>query len=236
MIQRNWQPNGIIIPPDRITQRILLSAPKGWEAPFRVDSTSLCRPADNQGNIPSCAGWASANHGEVATWAETHAPVQYDGLAVYYGAKRIDGHPEEDGTDGISALQAAFALGMFPATHGGLPVKGWKVRWLNTLDDIKFAIHRWRTCTVFYKVTPGWDAKGSWIGTQTDVVGNHAVLGNWYDDRREGIGWLNQWGLQAGTDGNQRMTYDQHRATCIGGCVAEPVPFPVPVGSLEIGP
>ena len=233
MIPRNWRP-GIIPPSPQAVRRTLLSAPAGWAAPWRVDSTSLCRPADNQANIPSCGGWAAANHGEVWTWAETKSPPEYVGLAVYYGSKRIDGHPNEDGTDGISAMQAAITLKLFPTT-AYVPIKGWRPRWLNTMADLKFALHRYRTCCGFFTIRSGWNENNEGrIGTGGDSLGGHAVLMNWYDDRE--VGWLNQWGLKTGVDGNQRTDWDTWGDQWQGGCVCEPIAYPVPIGESVVMP
>lgn len=229
-IPKNWRP-GVIAPRAERVAAARISTPANWQAPWRVDSTSLCEPCDNQGNIPSCDGWASSNHAEVWGWVETHIPVTYDGLATYYEAKRIDGAPNEDGTDGISGMQAAINLRQLPAFSGGVPVKGWRPRYLTSIDDIKFAIHRWRSCVLLFQIREGWDNPGAdgYIPAGGKVLGGHAVLGNGYDD--QGLWFLNQWGAQWAVDGNARLRWEDAQAQLMGGVVAEPIAFPVPIGT-----
>jgi len=228
---KDWTP-GVVATPEHSIRRALLKSPAGWKAPWRIDSTSRCRPSNNQGNHPSCAGWASSNHAEERWWAETHVPIDYDGLITYNEAKRIDGAPREDGTDGVSAMQAAINLRQLPSTSGALPAKGWTPRYTADFEEVRFFIHRFHTCVLLLNIRSGWDRckDTGQIPGGGDVLGGHAVLGHLYVDK-DRLGVQNQW-PDWGIDGNGWLAWDDAQEQFFGAVIAEPVPYPYTIGQV----
>ena len=187
-------------------------------APEAFDNRGWVTRTEDQGNTPQCVAYSMTSLIESVTWARTHRVVQLDPGPLYATAKRIDGEPDEDGTDFVSAFKAAIEIGYIPADS--------KAYGLNDLEDVRFAVHEYTLCLIGLDVTEAWGkaTADGWVQDNGgDVLGGHAVLAcgwNLLPGAVDWVGWKNSWG-QWGSAGFGRMRVDQFNKRFLGGLAVE---------------
>ena len=182
----NFDAGGLIL------DEVPLSAPKliksqNFMAPRKLDFRDMCLRSDDQGNTSMCAAFSTAGFVEILNWRTKNYPEQVDAPAIYNEAKRIDGNSRE-GTTLNSATQAAINLGFISG-------KGTYIN--NTIDDVKFAIHRHVSVIAGFKITEDWNyvEKNTGFIRMTEgsnVRGGHAVLICGFSE--DGFYIQNSWG------------------------------------------
>jgi len=164
----------------------VLQVSAGVTLPKYIDSRPFCIPASDQGNKPSCAGFATAGYIEVRNYRKTHQQKQIDGLDIYREAKRIDGD-NAAGTQLTSAVQAAKNLELIEYTN---------MRVIQTKAQLQFAMLTHDIVIAGFMINDNWNHVDSKTGeieqNGASSLGGHAVLINYYD--QSSVGWQNSWG------------------------------------------
>lgn len=190
-----------------------MRAPSDFAVPAYVDSRPYCLPANDQGNVPACVGFATAALCEITHWKTSHKPQQYDALGIYKKAKEIEGNTEEGTT---------FTFGVRAAQELGFLDKSLVVRRVTGKLNVQFALHKYGAVLAGFNVTDAWNranVKNGFIGTPDGATrGGHAVILCWYDDKS--VGWQNSWG-NWGAHGFGRCTWDQFSRMFIHAAVLE---------------
>lgn len=181
--------------------------------PKKLDFRDACLQSSNQDNTPHCAGYSMAGYVEINKWRERHYPEQFDGDAIYREAKKLDKHPEVQGTWIEYAAQAAINLGFI---NGEIKQIG------RSREDIKCAIHSYWACVVGFNITNEWNMVNGYgviknLGDKAILVGGHAVLLCGYSD--EGVYIQNSWGTKWGLYGFALLSWEQVDKQLRGGVV-----------------
>jgi hypothetical protein len=172
---------------------------KGIVNPAKIDNRQIFSVADNQGDLPACAGYSACQIAESIYWKQTGKLVQLNAEQVYAKAKEIDGDVKSDGTYLECALQAAINLCAFPKSKN-LKVKTFQ----NTHDDttketLKFLIHQNDFIQLGANITDAWykvNNKNFKIQESNNYLGGHAFCGVGYDS--DGLYIQNSWGKDWG--------------------------------------
>lgn len=176
--------------------------------PLKIDNRQLVSPMDDQGNVPGCAGWSACTLMESEYWKQTGKLVQLDAKHVYAKAKTLDGQPSEDGTYLECSLSAALEL-CGNDFIGKRKVKTFHRQGNDTIEMVKFLIHKYDFVQVGFNIDEGW-----YRCTNQDYVlrkygrsyGGHAVLMVGFDT--QGFYICNQWGTGWGAKGFAIIPYD----------------------------
>jgi hypothetical protein len=212
-LKNSWRTDGLRVEMD-LAASPALASPEKWFAPPYIDLRPYCLPAEDQGGMPACAGFAACGLAEVRAWRRTHVPRQFDAIKCYREAKRLDG----DANPGTSLQQAARA-----ASNLGFIGKIKALRTLTNLDQVLFALHRDGVCLLGFETTYAWQdvRPGGWIRSGVSQHrGPHAVLGCYFD--ADGIGFQNSW-HQWGVAGFGRLRWEDARRTFLYGIAVEEV-------------
>jgi len=183
--------------------RDYMLTPRGHVYPRKLDFRDACLQSSNQDNTPHCAGYSTAGYIEIKKWQKRHYPEQFDGDAIYYEAKKLDGRPNVKGTRLQYSAQAAINLGLI---DGDIQYIG------KNRDDIKCAIHSHWACIAGFNITNEWNMVNGYgiiknLGDRAVLIGGHAVLICGYSD--EGIYIQNSWGTSWGLYGFGLLSWGQ---------------------------
>lgn len=181
----------------------LLMAPStAFTVPEWVDSRPYCLESSNQGQSPSCTGYAAAGYIEVMDWIRTGVQVQIDGDAIYAKEKELDGN-NDPGSTLTQAVRAAQLLALLPSDK--------TIRTIYDRRSVQWALHKFRVCIAGCEITEDWqytDPSTGYIGRKGGAkLGGHAILFCYYD--KDGVGWQNSWKTTWGVRGFGRMTWEQ---------------------------
>jgi C1A family cysteine protease len=208
-----YKPMGLILDPPRVLKSI--SVEKKFDPMPYFDRRNMCLPVDNQGNNPSCAGYAVAHFLETEFWSDFGYKKTFDGQIIYNEAKKVDGKPTEEGTSLDSCLIAAQNLGYIKNDVT------WGYAW--SLDDVKFALYH-RCIIAGFSISKGWQnvGKDGKIGDDNTSWGGHGVLIDLFDEANMRIGICNQWGTDWGCQnepfkGHAYMSYEQFNSQFVMG-------------------
>jgi len=212
----SFEAGGCITDDPVLAAAMPVGTPEDWSAPRYLDHRPYCLEPNDQGQTSTCVGQAVAGWIEVHNWLTSHVADQEDGFQIYSEAKEDDPFPGEDGTSLMAGFHAAQRLALLPADAAAQRVQ--------SLLDLKFALHRDRVVIGSFEATAGWNSTSSedgLIGSDNQVLGGHAVLICYYSDQSETIGWQNSWGPEWGVSGFGRMTYPQFSSQWAGGVSIE---------------
>lgn len=100
----------------------------------------------DQGQTPDCVGYSGSSYRATEEARDEHRILTFDGADLYALAKRIDGHPTEDGTDIRSAAKQLVAIGGLVKTSPVAAEVGTRHRIasyarLSSVGEILTAIH-----------------------------------------------------------------------------------------------
>lgn len=185
---------GALKVPAKLSAKGMLKAPKTFHGPKELILSGYCTPAENQGAKPWCAAYSASSYAENLRWRSRGFHTDIDPEPIYRHAKSIDGDPDGDGTYLECALDGLLAAGYFDSVIS-------KVKTLRTLDDVKYAIHRYGVCVAGFDITDEWFAPKRAVvtGARSPSQGGHAVTLCGYDEG--GVLVLNSWGREYGKDG-----------------------------------
>lgn len=199
----------------RATKRIEL--PANWSAPDAMDNRADCTPTEDQGQVPCCVACAITTLIESERWRVTHVREQLDYMNLYKKCKDIDA----DGQDGTS-----FSTGFKAAVELGMIGKESRYHDLRTLDDVRYALHRFHLVAGGFEVTEGWSRTGDDGWVQADdgaLLGGHAVVlcaMNLIPACVQWVGFKNSWG-GFGAKGFGRLSKQHFERFFLGGCAIE---------------
>lgn len=187
----------------RMMEKNFLKTAADFQAPRKIDNRDMCLASNNQGNVPRCAGYATAGYCEFQHWKNQHYPKQFDADAIYLKAKTIDGIPHENGTYLWAAIKAATELNLIKGE--GRTIQPKKL-------DVQFAIHQYGVCIAGFMITEDWNYVEKTTGIIKNTpgagkIGGHAVLIAGYDS--EGFYIQNSWSADWGICGFGIIGYDQ---------------------------
>lgn len=187
-----------------------VSTPSKFVAPKKLDFRDMCIPTSDQGSTSKCAAYSSAGYLEVRNWRINHYPEQINPDPIYAEAKRLDGD-NSDGTTLNSVAQAIINLGLIKGTPEYIG---------HSIDEAKFAIHRFTTMIAGFMISNDWNhTSGDGIipNSYPGLMGGHAVLCCGYSD--EGIYLQNSWSPQWGLYGFAVLSWEQFLTQFMGGVV-----------------
>ncbi len=172
--------------------------------PLRIDRRHEMLPCSNQGNLPHCAGYATAGWIEQQRWRSDGVYEQLDGGAIYAEAKKLDGI-DAPGTTLHAALHGAAALKLIAAPTRFCTVK--------TRREFGRALHAHGAVLGAFEATDRWPLAGGdgWVRSGGRMIGGHAVLLCAYslDPGDAWVGMQNSWGAAGyGWRGFCRMSWD----------------------------
>lgn len=188
-------------------------------APRTVYCMDWFLPAKDQGKKPWCAGYAAAAFLENILWRRSDVPQNVDPTWIYQWAKQHDGMPSVDGTTLTAVLEVLLAHKCFPADK--CPVKV-----LRTIDQVKYAIHKYGCCLLGLNISREWYSCNSrktaiygQEGCDQSLIGGHAVAAGGMTE--QGIYILNSWGEEWSSYGRVILTWEQLKKQFIYGAVIE---------------
>ena len=208
---------GCILVPNNLEQLPLLTPRKSFIAPETVDLRDYCCATRDQGNKPWCAAYAATGFASNVNWRKNDIPIQYDPAHVYAFAKTIDGSPYTDGTSLIAVLQALLTDGVFDRDRCEIKV-------LRTMEQVKYAVHKFGCCLVGLNVSQEWytcNRNKSTISGRKDSqqIGGHAVLVCGYN--RDGVIIQNSWDKDWGSYGFALITWKEFEREFMYGAVLD---------------
>ena len=201
-------PAGFVKTPDNIDEipNLALSAKKSV-LPRCIDERHRLTKGRNQYDKPECAGFGTSAFAEYVLWKKNDYPTEVDPHKIYAHAKKIDGLGGGEGTSLTAAMQALLDLGYFDP-------KVCYVGVLRTIEEVKYAIHKFGVCTVglniceeFYLCNPNRPYVNGDSG-RIRKVGGHGLLGCGYDTHSNGetdFYVSNSWGCSLDTGGEWGM-------------------------------
>lgn len=208
---------GCVVMPKDIDQLPLLTPRTQFIAPVTVDLRDYCVGTRDQGRKPWCAAFAATGFASNINWRKQDIPMQYDPAPVYAYAKSIDGCPEVDGTSLVAVLQALLVDGIFDKNRCEIKI-------LRTLEQVKYAIHKFGCCLVGVNVSKEWYAcnknKSTISGKKdTELLGGHAVLACGYTSG--GVIIQNSWDTDWGSYGFALVTWKEFEREFMYGAVID---------------
>ena len=185
-------------------------------APRRIDYRDMLAPSSNQQQTPHCVGYSTAGVCEFWHWKKEHYPKQFDGDAIYFEAKKLDGSPSVNGTWPKFGVQAAMNLGFIKGKTKYIP---------NIIDDIKFTLHEIGVFVGGFMITTDWnivDKNTGLIKNSGDATkrGGHAVAVCGYSDI--GLYIQNSWSGTYGCHGFCILGWEQTQEQFMNGMVIVP--------------
>ena len=208
---------GCVITPKDIDQLPLLTPRTQFIAPVPVDLRDYCFATRDQGSNPWCAAFAATSFASNITWRKSDIPIHYDPSPVYAYAKSIDGCPNEDGTSLVAVLISLMVDGIFDKNRCEIKV-------LRTIEQVKYAIHKFGCCLVGLNVSREWYTcnknKSTISGRKdTELLGGHAVLACGYTSG--GVIIQNSWDVDWGSYGFALITWQEFEREFMYGAVID---------------
>jgi hypothetical protein len=184
-------------------------------APKSLPLMDYCLPTDDQGCNPWCAAYAAAGFAESILWRLRNYPEQMPPKWIYDYAKTIDGDPNGSGTSLVATLKALLWKGIFDE-------KVCSVKVIRTVEQLKFAIHKFGCCPVGFNISREWyrcnENKASICGEgDASLIGGHAVLACGF--MPDGLYIHNSWGESWGKDGFAIVSWEEVERQFIYGAV-----------------
>ena len=195
----------------------LLKANSNFIAPNRVDLRDYCTPTDNQHNTPQCAAYTAANFAENILWRVNDYPVHIDPNKIYAYAKNIDGYPKSDGTTLTAVAKGLIKYKILDCKESDI-----NIIYKNSLNDIKYSIHKYGCLMTAFNVTK------SWFG----LTSRNFIIDYIPDDDRENFGHAmlacgytnnhlilqNSWGVDWGRYGFAFISWELVQKYFVYGC------------------
>lgn len=213
-------PVGDLIVPKNLDDMPALSfSASQFVAPKTIYCMDYFLPAKDQGKKPWCAGYSAAEFLENIVWRRDDVPQNVDPTWVYQWAKQHDGMPNQDGTSLVAVLEALLAYQCFP-------VGKCVVKVLRTVDQVKYALHKYGVCLLGLNISKEWYACNSkktaiygQKGFDKSLIGGHAVVAGGMDVN--GIYILNSWGQEWASYGRVLLTWEELARQFIYGGIIE---------------
>lgn len=210
-----YKTGDLIIPGDIDDLPILSVNMQTFKAPKTIDLRDYCIKTDDQKSNPWCAAYAAAGFASNINWRKNDIITEYDKESIYSSAKKIDGIPYAEGTTLTAALEVLLWQGIFDSRQC-------RTRVIRTMDQIKYAVHKFGCCLLGIMVTREWykcNRNKSTISGKSDreQVGGHAVLCCGYN--QDGVIIQNSWGVNWGSYGFALVTWDELERTFSYGAV-----------------
>jgi len=200
--------------------------------PARLDYTKKMSAVSDQGDEGTCVGFASVDgmkeYQEKAEWAKD---VQLSVRYLYSECKKLDGYPDEEGTDIRCAMKVL-------RSHGVPPEKCWPYKphqqdapcgeaddlakiyrieryaRLRTVDEMKESLHAngpfVAGVEVYYEAWNAAERSGKvrMPGENDILEGGHAICIVGYDDKNRLFKFKNSWSDKWGAKGYGYLPYD----------------------------
>lgn len=209
----------LVVPSDLDELPVLGFSSTQFVSPKTVYCMDYFLPAKDQGKKPWCAGYAAASFFENILWRRQDFPQSVDPTWIYQWAKQHDGMPNQDGTSLTAVLQALLA-------HNCFPVNECPVKVLRTVEQVKYALHKYGCCLLGLNISREWYACNAnktaiygQAGFDHSLIGGHAVVAGGMN--RNGIYILNSWGDQWASHGRVLLTWDELSRQFIYGAVPD---------------
>lgn len=210
----NFEAGGCILEDIPLGADVVLAADK-FMSPRKIDFRDMLLASDDQGQTSQCVGFSVAGVVEFWHWRKSHYPKQFDAVAIYNEAKKIDGQPNIKGTWPKFGVQAAVNLGFIKGKGKYVP---------NTINDIKFTLHEHGVFIGGFMINSDWnhvDKKTGLIRSTKYATkrGGHAIVCAGYDDKGLYIGnsWSSNWGIH----GFAILEWEQVEEQFMNGMVIE---------------
>ena len=213
----SYRAGDLLIPGNLEELPSLEVAKGGFVAPQTIDLRDYCIKTRDQGSNPWCAAYSATSFKSNILWRKADTPVSFDPYPVYSWAKQNDGSPDANGTTLNAALQALIEDGSFDKSLC-------KVKVLKTINQVKYAIHKFGCCLVGLDVTTEWNLCNKNKSTITgkgnyDKLGGHAVIACGYT--RDGLIIQNSWGENWGEYGFALITWEELESEFLYGAVID---------------
>lgn len=196
---------GLVLGPKQAS--CVLSVPREFEAPRRLDNSAYLTPLEYQGVNPWCGPYSLCQALQASFWRRHGWRCEFDEAVGYPACKAID-NVRGDGT----TLEALVAVAnTVDLSHGRAPLPRVSGKWIADPGDVVFGIHRYGLVMMGLRITAGWkrtDPNGR-IGPDSQTLGGHAVLASGYDLEADEIWGPNWWGVTWGVNGFWRMSRAQ---------------------------
>lgn len=177
--------------------------------PLKIDNRQLMSPTDNQGTVPSCAGYSACTLIESLYWKQTGKLVQLEANQVYAKAKTIDGSPDQEGTYLEYSLQAALSLSDFDFLKNAKVELFYNDKTYDTIKLTTFLLHKYTFLQVGFMIDEAWydcNNKNYILKSYGKNLGGHAV--NICGVNSIGFFVQNQWGRNWGAKGFAIIPFD----------------------------
>lgn len=172
-------------------------------------------PVLDQGDTPHCVGFSGALMRSIEERRDEKHRLAFDGDDLYAGAKRIDGAPNEDGTDIRSACKVLLADGALVsgstiATEVGQRRKIAAYARLYTIEDIKRAIFLYGSAWLGSSWANSWFEPGhnGTLPPPDSSAGGHAYDAVGWSDRRQALRCQNSWTIEWAQHGRFWLPYE----------------------------
>lgn len=213
------RPVGFLKVPDDIDTLPTLALRKGQVliSPATIDLRDWDLQPKDQGSTPRCAAFAAASYAENLLWRRDSSPTEVKPDWIYTAAKHLDGDANAAGTTLTAVLQALLNRGVFDKEYC-------KIKVLRTVEQVRFAIHKYGTCLIGVMVTREYYKcnrnKHSVCGEGDQTsLGGHAMQCVGFD--RNGLYCRNSWGADYGYDGNIVIAWPQFEKQFVYGATLD---------------
>lgn len=208
---------GCLLIPDNIDTLPFLAPRVSFIAPDTIDLRDYCTKTRDQRDNPWCAAYSAMGFASNILWRKNDFPTDFDPEPLYNYAKTIDGSPSTDGTTLTAVLKGLLHQELFDAQRCS-------VRVLRTIEQVKYAIHKFGCCLLGMNVSKEWYAcnpEKTVISGNKDnyLLGGHAVLACGYN--RDGIIIQNSWGVGWGAYGFALVTWREFLREFVYGAVLD---------------
>jgi hypothetical protein len=169
---------------------------------FRVDKRTPL-PVYDQGQVPSCVGWAMATAKTSQERFDKRRTVRFDGLGFYEQIALPGG-----GAYIRDALKLAVTSGVVSEKGRAHPIGSYAAVNPRDHDAVRHAIYTGRGLLIGFAVTRQWAQGGGreFAPTDADVIGGHGMYVTGYDPT--GPLGHNTWGANWGDRGRAVLPWD----------------------------
>jgi len=233
-------------PPDKRDKRLTRMSPAlAAKLPAKLDYTKKMSAVSDQGDEGTCVGFACVDgmkeYQEKAEWAKD---IQLSVRYVYSEAKKIDGFPDEEGTDIRCALKILKNKGVPPddcwpykahqndkpckkAAELAAPYKITKYVSLKTEKEMKESLNTngpfIAGVEVYYQAWTDAEDNGKVTMPDKDdsLEGGHAICIVGYDDKKKLYKFKNSWSKSWGDKGYGYLPYEYMKKYLMDGWSAK---------------
>lgn len=185
-----------------------MAMPRNWTCPDYIDGRSLLLAPDDQGQTSACTAFGMTGVLEALRWWATGVREDLDAAKLYAREKQIDGD-NRPGSSLETAIKAAQGFGWFGFKNPEGKTVTLEVFDIQTIDQIKYALHRCPAILFGFNITDAWmkPSSSGAIAPSKKFLGGHCVVGDAFD--AVGVDICNSWSTAWGAKGHAKLTWAQ---------------------------